>query len=218
MDLLILPFNVAVAMPEELDPHSDAVWEALEDYLRAHGKRLRTVSYRDARRFWIASIQEVRAKPAGSRAGFDDAVRVLVGKLARHADFDSVIVPSLIIREARIAEDVAAWDGVERALEIEAISQEARRIADSTPLEGLAPAASLHAVVLDAAGNQVQQSQGGLDLIVGVRVMRRPGSLTGEPAFQFTTRSEPFANRDHLTEGIALALSPFLPSLLPVSE
>lgn len=218
MNLLILPFNLAVAMPEEIDPYREAVWEALEDYLRAHGKRLRTVSYRDARRFWIASTQEVRAGPNGARAGYDEAARVLVRKLARHADFDTVIAPSLYIREARITKDVASWDGVERVVEIEAISREAREIAARTPLEGLAPAASLHVVVLDAEGNNLHESKGGLELLVSVRVMRPPGALTGEPAFKFTTRSAPFANRDHLREGIALALSPYLPSLLPVSE
>jgi len=206
-NLLILPLNVAAVMPTALEAASPVVWEELEVYLRAQGKDLKTVSFRDARRLWIESIKEVRA--ANARAGYDEAARVLVGKLAHHAVFDAVIAPSLYLREARIEGRSASWDGVERPLEIEA----KERLADSIPLEGAAPAASLHAVVLDAQGNKLQEAIGGLELLVGARVLRKRASSPGAITLEFTPRSEIFSRREHMQEGIALALAPFLPPL-----
>jgi len=206
-NLLILPLNVAAVMPPELEAASPSVWEELEIYLRAQGKELKTVAFRDARRLWLESIRE--AREADARAGFEDAARVLVGKLARHAVFDAVIAPSLYLREARISGRSASWDGVERPLEIEATE----RLAADLPLEGAAPAASLHAVVLDAQGNQIQQAIGGLELLVRVRVLHKRDASPGAVTLEFATRSGLFSSREHLHEGIAQALTPFLPPL-----
>jgi len=211
-NLLILPLNVAAVMPSELEAASPVVWEALEIYLRAQGKELKTVAFRDARRLWVESIREVRA--ADAHASYDDASRVLVAKLARHAVFDAVIAPSLYLREAQIAGRSASWDGVERPLEIEGNE----RLSASIPLEGKAPAASLHAVVLDAQGNKLQEAIGGLELLIGARVLRKRGSGPDAVTLQFTPRTELFPSREHLHEGIALALAPFLPALPPSED
>lgn len=212
-NLLILPLNVTAIMPPELGAMSSFVWTELEIYLRAQGKQLKTASFRDARRLWLGSIRQVRAGEKGARAGFDDAARALVLELAKHAEFDTVIVPSLFIRKAFISGNSATWDGVERPLEFEESSRPARHILANTPLVGAARAASLHAVVLDAKGNKLQEATGGLELLVRVRVQGGLGSLTSKPTLEFTTRTDLFANREHVREGIAEALAPFLPPL-----
>lgn len=212
-NLLILPLNVAVLMPAELDGHSSIVWQELEYYLRAHGKQLKTVSFEVARRFWLSSIEQVRAGEKGAKAGYDEAARVLVERLAKHAEFDTVIAPSLYLRKANVFEKTATWDGVERTVQVEAKSPVAREIAADTPLEGLAPAASLHVVVLDARGNKIQETQGGLELLVGVRVRPSSDAVGGDPSFEFAMRPDLLENRQDIREGIAIALSPFLPRL-----
>jgi len=206
--LLILPLNVAVVMPRVLEAKSPAVWHALEVYLRRDDRRLRTVSYEVARKFWLECIEQARAKK-GAKASYEDAARLLVLRLAKYADFDTVIAPTLYVREARISGRIASWDGVERPVEIEAAASVARQVAD-VPLEGSAPAASLHAVVFDAQGNEIQEGRGGLDLLVSVRVRRSAGPLGGAPAFDFEPRTDFFSDPAHLREGIAKALSPFL--------
>jgi hypothetical protein len=210
-NLLILPFNVTAIMPPELKAMSPFVWAELEVYLREHGKQLKTASFRDARRLWLSSIRQVRSGEKGARAGFDDAARVLVLELAKHAEFDTVIVPSLFIRKARISGSSATWDGVERALEFAENRRDARSMLANTPLVGEAPAASLHAVVLDAEGNKIQEAKGGLELLVLVRVSGGLDYPTSIPTLEFATRTDLFANREHVREGIAEALAPFLP-------
>ena len=211
--LLILPLNIAAAMPPELEYVSPIVWEELERYLRAQDRELKTVSRETARKLWIGSIKKVRAGagPAGARAGFDDAARILALELQKHAAFDAMIAPSLFVRQAPIANRSASWDGVERELDFEARGLEARSLVSATPLEGAAPAASLHVAVFDAQGNKILDAKGGLELLARVRVTGSDAS--GQPTFAFEARSDLFQDRDHVREGIGVAFAPLLPPL-----
>jgi hypothetical protein len=212
--LLILPLNVPAVMAPELEASGAVVWEELELYLRAQGKELKTVSFSSARELWLGAIRKVRAE-AGAKAGFDEAARELALELARHADFEAMIVPSLFVREAPIAGQSARWDEVERPVEFEIRDPAAAAAPDPPEVEGLAPAISLHVVVLDAEGHQIQEELRGLDLLVRVRVSA-PGSGAG-PGFELALRPVPLENRSYVREAIADALAPFLPPLPPGS-
>jgi len=207
---LILPLNIAAAMPPQLAFFGPIIWEELELYLRAQDKQLKTVSRLTARKLWLKNIQQIRAGEKGNRAGFDDAARALALELGKHAEFDALIAPSLFIREAPFANRSARWDGVERPLEFEARGLEARNFA-ATPLEGAAPAASLHIAVFDAKGEKIHEGMGGLDLLARIRVTGT--SPSGPLTFEFETRSDVFGNREDLREGIAAAFAPLLPPL-----
>ena len=207
---LILPLNVAAVMPPELESFSPIVWKQLELYLRAQGKQLKTISRQAARSLWVRNIHQVRAGEKGARAGFDDAARALALELQDYADFDAMIAPSLFVREAHILNRSARWDGIERELEFEARGLEARGLA-STPLKGAAPGASIHVVVFDAKGEKLHEAQGGLELLVRVRVVGN--NRTSGPTFQFATRTDLFGNLEHVREGISEAFAPFLPPL-----
>ena len=50
---LVLPLNLATAMPAELEPFSTIIWEELERYLQAQGKQLKTVAPQTAHSLWI---------------------------------------------------------------------------------------------------------------------------------------------------------------------
>ncbi len=217
---LILPLNVAAAMPRELESLSPIIWKELELYLRAQGKQLKTISRQAARNLWVRSIRQVRAGEKGARAGHDDAARVLALELQNHAEFDTMIAPTLLVREARITRRSARWDGVEHEIELEVHGLQARSLAANAPLEGAAPAASIHVAVFGAQGDKLHEAQGGLDLLVRVRVaVENPSGLAGAVAvapelnFQFVTRIDLFANRAHVREGLNAAFVPFLPPL-----
>jgi hypothetical protein len=208
--VLILPLNVAAVMPPELETLGPFVWEELELHLRAHDKALKTVAPVDARRLWRRSVEDVRSRGKGVKTGYDDATRALVLELTKHAKFDTVIVPSLFIREARISGGTASWDGVERPLEIAGNGVVHENVAPDAPLMGVAPAASLHAVVLDGNGDKLHEAVGGLTLLVRVREPDAATAATGE--LEWVVRSDLHANRVHLREGIEIALAPFLTS------
>lgn len=212
--VLILPLNTTAIMSPELEHLRAPVWSELEVYLRSEGKQLRTASTRDARRLWLSSIQQARAGENGAKAGFDDAARILVFKLAKYAEFDTLIIPSLFIREAPVSGNVASWDGVQRELEFEQNGSEARHLPAYSSYVGVAPAASLHAVVLGADGNELQDAVGGLELLVRVRAMKLAAPGIRGPHLEFAPHTGPYANPVNLREGITRALAPlFLPPL-----
>jgi len=79
----------------------------------------------------------------------------------------------------------------------------------ATPLEGVAPASSLHVAVFDAKGEKLHEAKGGLELLVRIRVEGTDSS--GQPSFQYAPRTDLTDIREHVREGIAAAFEPFLP-------
>lgn len=208
--IVLLPLNVTTAMPEELKAESPLVWHELKLYLLAHGASLKTLPFQTARSFWIDSIREARAGAAGPKAGFSEAARIFVAKVAPHAKFGSVIIPSLFVQGAEVEGWNASWDGIERSVTIDP-GHWADAVGADTPFGGAVPAASLHAAVLDEHGEVIQQNQAGLALLVSIRLAGRPG--LGPPRIEVVNLPEALANRESILEGIARALAPFLSPL-----
>jgi hypothetical protein len=194
-------------MPPRLAQPSTIVWEDLTGYLQDRGIQLKTARMSDARGLWRDSIRQAREKDGVKSAGFEVALRLLVAALARHADFATVIVPSLLLREAPIRDRRARWDGVSRSVEFRAASPETRRLALLTRFEGQAPGASLHVVILDAEGRTIQDTIRGLELLAVVRVVEDPN----EP-FVYENRRDLFQDHDAMRESIAQVLAPFVPA------
>jgi hypothetical protein len=206
--LVLLPLNVATPLPAELGDSSAVVWSALRDYVRGQGATLKTLPLPVARQLWLASIRAAQTAK-GKQSGFDDAAVYFVRRLAENADFDAVIMPSLFVQRAHLEGVKAEWDGVERELEFE-MARRSVSLPENLAVEGAAPAASLHAIVLDAAGAKLQEQQAGLALLVRIRVGSAQGSAE-DARFSFIPIDQPFADRAQLTAGIARALAPFLP-------
>jgi len=208
VNLLILPLNVTRPLPQELEGLSSVVWRELEDYLGTGGKRLKTVNPADARDLWRSSVYKARS--AGTRADFGDSVREFVLELTRHAEFDTVILPSLFVREAPISGDKVIWDGVERFLEFRRGSRVVESSSVDTSFEGAAPVSSLRILVLDIKGEKIQDSTGGLEPLVFVRVGAAGSRL------KFVPRKRLDENSENVREAIVEALSPyFLPPRRP---
>ncbi len=65
--------------------------------------------------------------------------------------------------------------------------------------------------MFNTRGEKLHEGQGGIELLVRVRVLGEDPS--GQPSFQFAKRSELFQNREHVREAISAAFVPFLPPL-----
>ena len=114
---LVLPLNVIASLPDDLAPGSGRVEDALHDYLRDHGKRVRD-DY--LRRGAQCLARECRRLPP--RAG---RLRRLRGAgalsarsgLAQGHEYDLLIVPYLRFRAAENCAEHVHWDQVERPVE-----------------------------------------------------------------------------------------------------
>jgi hypothetical protein len=210
--IVILPMNVTAPLPAELKGESGATWSALEVYLRAHGAGLKTLAYPSARGLWLASIRDARADPKKKDAGFDDAARLFVAKLKQHTDFDALVIPSLYVQRATLSGTNARWDGAEQTLQM-AERADVQIPADAA-IEGVVPAASLHAVVFDGAGAKLHEGRAGIALLVRGR-LARTGAPNEAPSFSFIALKEPF-DRVRLVGAAANALAPWVP-LLPAA-
>jgi hypothetical protein len=209
--IMLLPLNVAMTLPPELEGPSDLVWKGLERYLEDHGKRIQTVRFGDARRLWLDDIRQFRAAGRAADASFDDIAQMLVLELGRHAEFDAVIVPSLFIQQARLHGKTAFWDGVERRVEIDGDVRQIGSIYASTSLVGDTPGASLHVVILDASGGKLHEAQAGLELIDRMAVTGKDGDPMGKRGVVWGRRPNLFDDEANVREGVAKALDPFLP-------
>ncbi len=220
--VVVLPLNVTMEMPEQLEAGAPIVREELEDYLQAQGASLKTLAFPVARRFWLESIQQARNSEAGEdeaaeSATFEKVAQLLVSRVAEHADFDMLIVPALFVQGATIEGRSVSWDGVQRTLEID-VGAWGEVFPEDPEISGVAPASSLHAAVLDAQGKLLQEGQGGIALLMSARARGSPESFLDSPEYQFVPRADPLADRDQVREGIALALSPLFPPLIAAGE
>jgi hypothetical protein len=207
--VMVLPLNIAVAIPKELEVPSLAVWQSLEDDLRARGVELKTISYSNSRRLWKQSVEQARRTEKDDAAALLLAMSLLAVELRRHTEFDAVVAPSVLIQQSSVDGTRASWDGVTREIEVH---REFRSLHRSRFRAGKkARSASLHVAVFDANGGLIHVGQGGLDLLVRLSVNGYRSSHLAAREFQyFEPRPEVFNDPDLLREGIAKALDPFL--------
>ena len=213
--LVVLPFNVTAKLPDRLESSSPVAWKELTTYLKAHAIPIKTLAFPTARRLWLECVREARAAKPGTRSGFDEAAVIFVARLSQHVEFDTLVIPTLFVQGAPISGRTASWDRAEHPIEFDEGEWQGR-IPEDTSFGGALPAVTLHAVVLDAEGKEVQQAQAGLALLVTVRMRGRPEGAR-EPSYQLVDRPNPFENREQVLEGIALAFAPLLPRLDPAA-
>jgi hypothetical protein len=144
---------------------------------------------------------------------FDDATRLLVGKLKQQADFDALIVPSLCVQRAILSGTKASWDGSERTLEIETRrGGGSQRCADRRRSAG--GVATRRGV--QWRGAKLHEGRAGLGLLVRGRISP-PNAPDQAPEVSFAPLRDPFEDRAFLMPGTAKALVPYVLQL-PAGE
>ena len=98
----IAPMNLAVELPVEFERAVEPVERELIDFFRTRGACVAIVHRADAWALWrdvIATIRQNR----DATLDFETAVRQFVMSLTEHDDFDVLVLPSLVFREAQDA-------------------------------------------------------------------------------------------------------------------
>jgi len=102
-EVVLLPLNVVIAMPSEVEPGADRVAAELLAYLKRQGKSVRSLSLVDARVAWLRSAEAVLAHPEAHPKGFEGAAQVLARNLREGGAYDALIVPAIVMRPAKLA-------------------------------------------------------------------------------------------------------------------
>ena len=204
--VVVAPLNLGIRRAESLDQKSAAVGRELLAFLESSGAEVSVLSHEDALEMWED------AHGASSAKTHDIVSRGFAREVASAGDFDLLVMPSVVIRGARVTAGHAHWDGVRRTLEVghpvvDPLQAHGHSEVQVNHLKGSVAGASLHVVTLDVGGSVLFQGLAGLDLM-------QKAELEGtrdKGEWRLEAVEEPLRDLDHLREGIEMAFERKLP-------
>ncbi len=211
--VVLAPLNLGLRVPPELQDVGEPVWHELLRHFQAHDRQVAVIAPADAELAWMDAIAELER--SGTTPDLPTASAHFARRLREQVDYELLLMPSLVLRSARVHGRRAHWDGVHRRLRVRATPMNGPIIEigllgnhpEVSGLTGRIAAASLHVAVLSSDGRFVYQGLGGLDLIQEATLDRRAPRKT----WQLVPREAPFADVECLRQGIALAFERKLP-------
>jgi hypothetical protein len=219
--VVVAPMNLAVPLASDLEDAVEPVSAELIRYLQAQGVRVAVIWDPDAATLWRDATEAVQAG-RDAPPEFAQVAAVFSRALAGQADYDLLVLPSLVFRDARVQGRFAHWDGVRRRIRVRVRSGAPLGTAEPIPdpmastdrtagpvtpdWRGRITGLSIHALVLTPEGRGVFQGFGGLDLVHDPVKARGGGP---EPPL-LHLHSTLLKSSAHVREGIALALDPYL--------
>lgn len=205
--VMLLPLNVTVALPAELQDPAPRVAKSIEVYLEKSGKTVHAMGLFDARAAWRSAAQKTRSDSEAQQE-FGAAARQLALQLGELHPFDALVMPNLVFRQARIYEGSrsAVWDGVKREFQFANESQMHGSIHLMTTVAGTMQGVSLYLLVYNSEGERIFASYGGIDLVHDFDLSSSDQRLfSGMPL-----KSERLTDASAIREGIRLAFDPYL--------
>ena len=209
--IAVAPVNLAVVLPADLAEAAPLVEDEILRRLVSADARVALLWLPDARRLWHQAVlsTQVRGNHPTLVTTAAEFVRIVHG--SADTDFDVLVLPSIMYRQARVRGLIASWDGVERRMvvlgEAERPAHRDRAVRLTRRWQGEIPGISLHVLAFRPDGRLIDESWGGLELAHRA-VEPIPGS-TG--AALLYPKEAPFEDLRNVREGIAIALDPFVP-------
>lgn len=210
--VVLVPLNLAVRAAPEVEPGIDPVWEELVRYFEAREPRVASLARDSATDLWKAAASEPEARDGAGKRNVYAAYAHFARRVAQQVEYDSIVIPSLVMRAAKARGQRATWDGVHRIVDtpraaIAGFETQGNVNLAVNGIRGNIGAVSLHVAVLTPEGELRFEGTGGLALL------QRP-ALTPEEGgngVRLTPKSEPFDDRNALREGIESAFVRPLP-------
>jgi len=206
-DVMLLPLNLVVSLPAELQQPSKRVFELMSEYLTVSRKNVGSLRLYHARRLLDASVREVKSAPE-VEPEFGSAARVFVRRLGEQSQFDALVMPSLVYRKARIypGTNAAVWDGVKRPLSISSEHDSSLSMDYTYGIQGEIDGVSLHVLVYDANGSRIFEGYGGIDLVHHFDMEGAYDAKLG----RMVMRRDPLSDEAAIRRGIMTAFDPYL--------
>lgn len=206
--LLVAPLNLSIAPPRGFDADPQPVWDALIAHLSTWDRTLVPLAGPDAELMWHDALASGAER--GTPDGLRDAWSQFARRVAEEEAYDALVLPTLLLRRARIAGHQAQWDGAMRSFDVPAslggngweFSDPAQRLGFAG-YRGELAAASLHVAVLAPDGRIVHEGIGGLAL---VQELDARASGRRQP-WVFQAREAPFADAAELRRGVEVAFA-----------
>jgi hypothetical protein len=202
-NVLVVPLNITFSMPTDVESQSDLVFAELANYLIAQKREPVTVSVVDANRLWASCILEVgESRPA--------AVSLLAQRLGESGDYDAIVIPDIVFRNAKLSRRSAEWDGANRSLRI--VNKPPRfddSIVRTMSFGGSTAGVSVRTRVYAPTGDLVFEGYGGIELVYQMNLE----DLDRSRRFQIDTRPDLLQDVELIREGVEQSFLPYLEPL-----
>jgi hypothetical protein len=203
--IVVMPFNIALSLPAELNSSPRLVSSALLEHLEERGKTIHRIEADAGKALWIESVIEVRE--SGGPRNFESAVRVLARNLQQQIDFDAIIMPALYVQNANTDLEIARWDSANQTVEY--IGRSRQEIKMPPPMT--IPAASLLIYVFDAEGDTIHSKRTGLELIQHMELHIEKQQGYDERTWVLKDDDPAIEDNIRVRAAVAHALYPYLP-------
>lgn len=203
--VLLAPMSFNQNLPAPLETGVDVIREELAVQLEARGLSVATPSLAEFHDAWLAAAKEIGTlydeKGRLDQARFDAAVSAFLASWrAKGEPFDVLLLSYFHVQGVKIYAGSASWDGVERRVRIDkegATAEQRRWWPNRTPTACV----SLRLVGYAADGRRLFEQRGGLEVVDEYRV----------EDFDVRHRTDLFADRALVQEGVAIALDSLFP-------
>jgi hypothetical protein len=196
--------NIAVHLPAEFQNAVEPVTDALIEHFRQQDADVAIVHRAEAWSFWREVIAGLRASE-GDDLDLDTALASYARALTEHDQFDLLVMPSLVFREAEASGRYARWDGVRRRIHFYDRSAVKGAELDHSEWESRVTALSLHVVVFTRDGTEQFEGFGGLDTVHDLVVSR--GTVGDRPTLRL--RRDVLDDPEFIREGVSEAFDRF---------
>jgi len=202
--------NMVLSLPGVLQGSTSSLRKAILDYLREHGRVAEQVNLYDGRLVWSRAMAQAEKEGDVSRTP-----AFFAEYLAKHFEFEAIVVPSVLVQKTRVVSNSGTWDGVRREMQVvnrpRGVSggRGQDTLADGIALGGVnaeVAVTSLHVLVFTADGERVFEGQGGLEFIYEIDMAR----VTTDFKWDYRIRGDLLQDPTVLREAIEIAFSPYL--------
>ena len=207
--IAIVPVNLVIALPTELETSAPMVDRALREVIESHGKSVRAIGYRRGRTLWTESMLE--AEKTGAPRSFESAARIMASELHKDIEFDSLIIASMYLQYPKWQGRVARWDGARQTVKSSGLGRVSRYCVGMPGLKGV----SLLIHVLDANGGTIHSTQAGLELLHYINAEPTVDENRGRLGCRIEKNEPALQDEQRVLSGIARGLAPFLPEVPP---
>jgi hypothetical protein len=204
--VLLVPLNLTVRAAPELEPGIAPVWQELVRYFEAQEPRPASLARKSADALWRSALADPEARGDEGQRDVYAAYAHFARRVAEQVEYESIVIPSLVTRVAKVHGQRASWDGVHRVVDTPRPSLGTLEAASWITVNGIRAnlsAASLHVAVLTPAGELRFEGAGGLALLEHPKLIPEEGGHT----LRVTERASAFEDRGALREGIEAAFA-----------
>ena len=200
---LVCAPNTVIALPAELRDLAGPLRDQIDAYLRFQNRQTQWIDLVESKRRWADAISAAKQQGA-----VEKAPQLFAQKLGEKYDFDAIVMPSVLLHNAKANAGTARWDGVERRMPVLNAPRHdpGAMTVEFGGYEGDLPVTSVHVLIFSRSGERIFEGRGGLEIIheVDLAAFKKKYKLDTH------LRNDLGHDIDALREGIAIAFDPYL--------